>query len=146
MLEIAPPWGAPGVTILRAIRFSLTPMTSFLKREKLSPPSLYDPRRNQFSPHYSYQNFYSFSRDPFDPRPDPRLIFLTENVREVWNSILSGITQGKRFLLLIGERGIGKTTLISLIYLYLATNGWKVKGIPIFDSPQKMEEILQTLL
>jgi len=131
---------------LRAIRFSLTPMTSFLKREKLSPPSLYDPRRNQFSPHYSYQNFYSFSRDPFDPRPDPRLIFLTENVREVWNSILSGITQGKRFLLLTGERGIGKTTLISLIYLYLATNGRQVKVVPPCNSPQKIEQILQPLL
>jgi general secretion pathway protein A len=93
-----------------------------------------------------HKNFYGFSRDPFDPQPDPRLIFLTENVREVWNSILSGIAQNKRFLLLTGERGTGKTTLISLIYLYLATNEWRVKVVPVFDCPQKMEEILQTLL
>src|SRR5512139_232994 len=58
-----------------------------------------------------YKNFYGFSRDPFDPEPDPRLIFLTENVREVWNSILSSIAQGKRILLLTGARGSGKTTL-----------------------------------
>jgi general secretion pathway protein A len=48
--------------------------------------------------------------------------------------------------LLTGERGTGKTTLISLIYLYLATNDWRVKVVPVFDCPQKMEEILQTLL
>jgi len=95
---------------------------------------------------FGYKNIYGFSRDPFDPQPDPRLIFLTENVREVWNSILSGITQGKRFLLMTGERGIGKTTLISLIYLYLATNGRQVKVVPPCNSPQKIEQILQPLL
>jgi general secretion pathway protein A len=95
---------------------------------------------------FAYNNFYAFSRDPFDPQPDPRLIFLTENVREVWNSILSGITQRKRFLLLTGERGIGKTTLISLIYLYLATNGGQVKVVPPADSPRKIEEVLPPLL
>lgn len=36
--------------------------------------------------------------------------------------------------------------MISLIYLYLATNEWRVKVVPVFDCPQKMEEILQTLL
>jgi general secretion pathway protein A len=121
-------------------------MTFFLKKKRLLPPSISDPKLNQFSQQFICKNFYGFSRDPFDPQPDPRLIFLTENVREVWNSILSGIAQGKRFLLLTGERGIGKTTLVSLICLYLATNGWKVKVVPIFDSPQKIEEILQTLL
>jgi general secretion pathway protein A len=121
-------------------------MTFFLKKRKLTTSFACQPKPNQFSQQFDCKKFYGFSRDPFDPQPDPRLIFLTENVREVWNSILSGITQRKRFLLLTGEKGIGKTTLISLIYLYLATNGLKVKVVPIFNPPQKMEEILQTLL
>jgi general secretion pathway protein A len=121
-------------------------MTFFFKKRKLTTSFACQPKPNQFSQQFDCKKFYGFSRDPFDPQPDPRLIFLTENVREVWNSILSGITQRKRFLLLTGEKGIGKTTLISLIYLYLATNGLKVKVVPIFNPPQKMEEILQTLL
>jgi general secretion pathway protein A len=145
-LAITPPMGPLGANTLRAIRFSLNPMTSFLKRGKLSSPSLGDPKLKQFSQQFDCKKFYGFSRDPFDPQPDPRLIFLTENVKEVWSSILSGIAQNKRFLLLTGERGTGKTTLISLIYLYLATNDWRVKVVPVFDCPQKMEEILQTLL
>jgi general secretion pathway protein A len=140
------PMGPLGVNILRAIRFSLNPMTSFLKKGKLSSPSLGNPKLKQFSQQFSYRNFYGFSRDPFDPQPDPRLIFLTEKVGEVWSSILSGITREKRFLLLTGEKGMGKTTLISLIYLYLATKSSKVNVVPIFDSPKKMEEILQRLL
>jgi len=131
---------------LRAIHFSSTPMAFFLKKKKLLDPFPCDPKPDLSSQRVIYEKFYGFSKDPFDPQPDPRLIFLTENVREVWNSILSGIAQRKGFLLLTGERGIGKTTLISLIYLYLSTNGRKVKVIPLFDSPQKIEEILQTVL
>jgi hypothetical protein len=138
--------GLLGVNLLWAIRSSLNPMTSFLKRGRLSPPFFCDPKLDQFPQQFRYKNFYGVSKVPFHPQPDLLLIFLTENVREVWNSILSGIAQGKRFLLLTGERGIGKTTLISLINLYLATNGRHVKVIPPSDSPQKIEHILQPLL
>jgi hypothetical protein len=51
----------------------------------------------------------------------------------------------KRFLLLTRGEGIGKTTLVSLICLYLATNGGS-EGCPDLRFPQKIEEILQTLL
>jgi hypothetical protein len=82
MLAITPPMGPLGVNTLRAIRFSLNPMTSFLKRGKLSSPSLGDPKLNQFSQQFDCKKFYGFFSDPFDPQPDPRLIFLTENVKE----------------------------------------------------------------
>ena len=121
-------------------------MTFFFKKKKLLSPSIPNPKLKQFSKRPNYETYYGFSRDPFDPQPDPRLFFLTENVSEVWNLILSGITQGERFLLLTGKRGTGKTTLISLIYLYLTTNSRKVKVIPLFDPSQKIEEIAQELL
>jgi general secretion pathway protein A len=121
-------------------------MVFSLEKQKMFKPSPCDPKVKLFWQQLSYDRFYGFSRDPFDPQPDPRLIFLTENVREVWNSIVSGIHHRKGFLLLTGEKGMGKTTLISLICLYLATNGRKMKVIPLFDSSQKIEEILQTLL
>jgi general secretion pathway protein A len=121
-------------------------MAFFLKKKKLLDPVPCAPKPDLSSPRFIYEKFYGFTKDPFDPRPDPRLIFLTKNVREAWNSILSGIAQRKGFLLLTGEREIGKTTLISLIYLYLSTNGRKVKVIPLFESLQKIEETLQMVL
>ncbi len=130
---------------MRAIRFSSTLLNFSLKRKKLLNPYLSIPKLDLFSREI-IREFYGFAKDPFAPGSDPRLLFSTENVREIWNSILSGIVQRKGFLLLTGEKGMGKTTLISLIYLYLATNGRKVKVIPLFDPPQKIEEILQALL
>lgn len=121
-------------------------MFSFLKKKKKFNPFPGDQELNLFSQRFIYEKFYGFSKDPFDSQPDPRLLFLTENVREVWNSLLSGIVQRKRFLLLTGERGIGKTSLGSLIYLFLATNGRRVNVIPLFDSHHQIEEILQTFL
>jgi general secretion pathway protein A len=121
-------------------------MVFLFKKKKLLKPYPCDPKVRLFWQQLNYDRFYGFSKDPFDPQPDPRRIFLTDNVREVWNSILSGIDQRKGFLLLTGEKGMGKTTLISLIYLYLATNGGKVQVIPLFDPSQKIEEIGQALL
>ena len=136
---------APGVNFLRVIRFSSNPIAFSRKRKKLLNPYISIPKLNLFS-RLTIREFYGFSKDAFAPEPDPRILFLTENVREVWNSILSGIGQRKGFLLLTGEKGMGKTTLISLIYLYLATNSRQVKVIPLFDLPQKIEDIVQALL
>ena len=105
------------------------------------------PKQDTFSRQFVWGKFYGLSKDPFDPQPDPRLMFLTENVREVWNSILSGIVQRKEFLLLGGEKGIGKTSLISCIYLYFATaNSQKVKVVPLFDPVQNVDQILRIVL
>ena len=136
---------APGMNFLRAIPFSSIRIGFLFKRENLSKPYISIPHLDLFSRQIIHE-FYGFSKDPFASESDPRLLFLTENVREVWGSILSGIVQRKGFLLLTGEKGMGKTTLISLIYLYLATNGGKVQVIPLFDLPPKIEEIGQALL
>jgi general secretion pathway protein A len=94
---------------------------------------------------YLYGEVYGFPRNPFDGRPDLGFYFATENCREVWNSILYGVRRRKGFILLTGESGVGKTTLLALIFLYLSTRGQDTL-IPIFHTPNRMEEILQTLL
>jgi type II secretory pathway predicted ATPase ExeA len=94
---------------------------------------------------YLYGEIYGFPMNPFDGRPDIGFYFATENCREVWNSILYGLGQRKGFISLTGESGVGKTTLLALIFLYLSTRG-KDTVIPIFQSPTHTEEILQALL
>ena len=121
-------------------------MNLFRRKKKLLNPFLCDPKLYFLSQQDTYENFHGFQKDPFDPQPDPSLFFLTENLREVWNSMLQGITQRKGFILLTGESGIGKTTLIALFFLYLTTNGRKVKVIPLFDPPNTIEEIIRAVL
>lgn len=121
-------------------------MNFFRKKKKLLNPFLCDPKLKFVLEENTYESFYSFLKDPFAPHPDPDLFFLTDNCREVWNSVLQGIIERKGFILLTGESGIGKTTLMALVYLYLTTNGRKVKVIPLFDPPNSIEDILRAVL
>jgi general secretion pathway protein A len=121
-------------------------MNFFRKKKKLLNPFLCDPKLKFVLQENTYESFYTFLKDPFAPHPDPNLFFLTDNCREVWNSVLQGIFEKKGFILLTGENGIGKTTLMALVYLFLATNGRKVKVIPLFDPPNAIEEILRAVL
>jgi general secretion pathway protein A len=96
-------------------------------------------------PEYLYREFYGFARNPFDPRPDPRFFFATQNYKEVWNSIMDGVARRKGFILLTGESGLGKTTLLALVSVYLSTRGQNTV-IPLFHSSDDMKDILQKVL
>jgi type II secretory pathway predicted ATPase ExeA len=121
-------------------------MNFFRKKKKLLNPFLCDPKLKFVLQENTYESFYRFFKDPFASHPDPNLFFLTDNCREVWNSVLQGIFERKGFILLTGESGIGKTTLMALVYLFLTTNGRKVKVIPLFNPPNAVEEILRAVL
>ncbi|NWF53623.1 MAG: AAA family ATPase [Syntrophaceae bacterium] len=121
-------------------------MNLFPKKKKLINPFLGDSNLKFLFQQDTYESFYHFLKDPFAPHPDPNLFFLTDNFREVWNSVLQGIIEKKGFILLTGEKGIGKTTLMALVYLYLTTNGRKVKAIPLFDPPHTIEDLLRVVL
>ena len=59
-----------------------------------------------------YTKFYGFSEDPFDISQDPKFFFPSESHNEALASLTYGINQKKGFILILGEDGIGKTTLI----------------------------------
>jgi general secretion pathway protein A len=56
--------------------------------------------------------FYGFSEDPFDISPNPKFFFPSESHNEALASLLYGISHKKGFILILGENGIGKTTII----------------------------------
>src|SRR5262249_44047283 len=59
-----------------------------------------------------YLDFYGFREQPFSPTPDPRFLYLTPAHREALAQLLYGVQQSKGFLVLTGEVGTGKTTLL----------------------------------
>ena len=59
-----------------------------------------------------YREFYGLMRRPFEMTPDPSFLYLGEAHREGLATLSYGVSSGKGFVLLTGEVGTGKTTLL----------------------------------
>jgi len=59
-----------------------------------------------------YCEYYGFVRRPFEMTPDPTFLYLGEAHREGLATLIYGVQSGKGFVLLTGEVGTGKTTLL----------------------------------
>jgi type II secretory pathway predicted ATPase ExeA len=57
-------------------------------------------------------SFFGFQEHPFNPTPDPRFLYLTPAHREALAQLLHGVQAQKGFIMLTGEVGTGKTTLV----------------------------------
>ena len=59
-----------------------------------------------------YQEFYGLRDIPFSLAPDPRYLFRTESLLEVFANLQYGIENGKGIVVVTGEVGCGKTTIL----------------------------------
>ena len=59
-----------------------------------------------------YESFFKLRNKPFDLLPDPRFIFLSRSYKKAITYLDYGIRERSGFILLTGEVGSGKTTLI----------------------------------
>ena len=59
-----------------------------------------------------YLRFFGFREAPFNPTPDPRFLYLTPSHREALAQLVYGVQERKGFVVLTGEVGTGKTTLV----------------------------------
>ena len=60
-----------------------------------------------------YKAFFGLNEEPFNVTTDPRYLYLTERTREALQTLTHGIEARKGFILLTGEVGTGKTTLLN---------------------------------
>jgi type II secretory pathway predicted ATPase ExeA len=66
-----------------------------------------------------YKKFFGLKENPFNVNPDPRYLFLTHQTQEALACLTYGIETRKGFVLLTGEVGTGKTTLINKLLEWL---------------------------
>lgn len=59
-----------------------------------------------------YREYYGLVRPPFEMTPDPSFLYLGEAHREGLATLVYGVSSGKGFVMLTGEVGTGKTTLL----------------------------------
>ena len=90
-----------------------------------------------------YCNHYGFSERPFEPTPDPEFLYLSPVHREVQAALLYGIRERRGFIVVLGEAGMGKTTLLRSVLEQLDEN---VKVANISNSDVTFDELLHMVL
>lgn len=69
-----------------------------------------------------YESYFGLHSKPFDLVPDPRFLYLGRPHQKALNYLRYGIEEGAGFVLLTGEIGSGKTTLIRNLVAELDTS------------------------
>ncbi len=69
-----------------------------------------------------YRKYFGMKRSPFSIAPDPRFLYMSEQHREALAHLLYGIGSYGGFVLLTGEVGTGKTTIIRRVIQTLHKN------------------------
>jgi len=90
-----------------------------------------------------YDHFYGFRTTPFTLNPDPRFLFLSLRHREALAGLVHSIDERKGFVVLAGEVGTGKTTLIHAI---LAELGPRARSALLFNPGLSRAELYAHLL
>src|SRR5581483_7161802 len=62
-----------------------------------------------------YSSFFGLREAPFNITPDPSFLYLSESHREGLAQLTYGINARRGFIVLTGEVGTGKTTLIQTL-------------------------------
>lgn len=68
-----------------------------------------------------YNEYYGLVRAPFEMTPDPSFLYLGEAHREGLATLVYAVNSGKGFVMLTGEVGTGKTTLLHALLAQLDT-------------------------
>jgi general secretion pathway protein A len=66
-----------------------------------------------------YKKFFGLRENPFNVNPDPRYLCLNRHTQEALSCLTYGIQSRKGFILLTGEVGTGKTTLLNKLLDWL---------------------------
>jgi general secretion pathway protein A len=68
-----------------------------------------------------YNAFFGFTESPFNLSPDPAFFFRSEQHEEALANLVYGVQARKGFIVLSGEVGTGKTTMLECLRDYLET-------------------------
>jgi len=87
--------------------------------------------------------FFGLQQKPFNPTPDPRFLYLSPGHREGLAQLLYGVQEHTGFILLTGEVGTGKTTLLRTLLSRLDGN---TASAFVFDTTLPFEGLIEYML
>src|ERR1035438_10291624 len=66
-----------------------------------------------------YNAFFGFAQNPFNMSPDPSFLFRSSQHEEALANLIYGVQSRKGFIVLTGEVGTGKTTMLECLRDFL---------------------------
>jgi general secretion pathway protein A len=86
-----------------------------------------------------YESFFHLKEKPFDIAPNPAYLYLSRTHRQAMTAVRYGLQEQKGFVLMTGEVGSGKTTLVREL---MRTLGPQVTFARIFNTRVSSRELL----
>jgi general secretion pathway protein A len=90
-----------------------------------------------------YKAFFGFTKNPFDMSPDPSFLFRSTQHEEALANLIYGVQSRKGFIVLTGEVGTGKTTMLECLRDFL--NAQQIAFASLFNSRLTVEQFFELL-
>lgn len=90
-----------------------------------------------------YNAFFGFTQNPFNMSPDPSFLFRSTQHEEALANLIYGVQSRKGFIVLTGEVGTGKTTMLECLRDFLSTN--QIAFASLFNSRLTVEQFFEML-
>ena len=90
-----------------------------------------------------YNAFFGFTQNPFNMSPDPSFLFRSSQHEEALANLMYGVQSRKGFVVLTGEVGTGKTTMLECLRDFL--HAQQTAFASLFNSRLTVEQFFELL-
>jgi putative secretion ATPase (PEP-CTERM system associated) len=90
-----------------------------------------------------YETFYGLSGKPFQLNPDPAFFFGSKGHSSAYSYLKYGVFQGEGFIVITGEIGAGKTTLVRTLLAELDTRD--VVAVQLVSTQLEADDLLRAV-
>jgi general secretion pathway protein A len=90
-----------------------------------------------------YKAFFGLTKNPFNMSPDPSFLFRSAQHEEALANLIYGVQSRKGFIVLTGEVGTGKTTMLECLRDFL--NAQQIAFASLFNSRLTVEQFFEML-
>ena len=91
-----------------------------------------------------YESYYGLSAKPFQLHPDPQFIFGSKGHRRAMAYLEYGLSQGEGFIVITGDVGAGKTTLVRSLFCKLESE--KIQAAQIVNTNLDADDTLRMVV
>ncbi len=88
-----------------------------------------------------YKAFFGFTENPFNMSPDPSFLFRSRQHEEALANLIYGVQSRKGFVVLTGEVGTGKTTMLECLRDFLSAQ--QVTYASLFNSRLTVQQFFE---